>query len=91
MLIGRSNRALVGVELGPGTLCAEHPDGGQDSCQGDSGKGLLSFPSHPRTQAVQLGIVSAGIGCGREGIPGIYTRVSHYRQWIDAVLQGERL
>jgi len=85
-------RSLTGVEIGPGTLCAGHQGGGRDSCQGDSGGGLLSSRSRLGSPGhVQLGIVSTGIGCGREGIPGIYTRVSHYRQWIDSVLHGERL
>lgn len=34
-----------------------------------------------------IGIVSTGIGCARPGLPGIYTRVSEYANWIvDAIL-----
>ncbi|KAG1650949.1 Transmembrane protease serine 9 [Nymphon striatum] len=29
-----------------------------------------------------IGIVSAGIGCARPQLPGLYTKVSHYRNWI---------
>ena len=29
-----------------------------------------------------IGVVSAGRGCGGEGNPGIYTRVTSYLGWI---------
>lgn len=29
-----------------------------------------------------IGIVSNGVGCGRKGFPGIYTKVSKFTQWI---------
>lgn len=47
--------------------------------QGDSGGPLICEFNETW---VQVGIVSWGIGCGRKGIPGVYTEVSYYKDWI---------
>lgn len=66
-------------------LCAGVLKGGMDSCQGDSG-GPLMIPtgrlSEP-TVYYQIGIVSYGIGCARADVPGVYTRVSSFVEWIE--------
>jgi secreted trypsin-like serine protease len=62
-----------------GNICAGIGDG-KDSCSGDSGGPLVIYQS---SQWILVGIVSAGASaCG--DYPGIYTRVSYYREWIDA-------
>lgn len=60
-------------------LCASSSRAGQDSCQGDSGGPL--FVGEGATARL-LGVVSYGRGCGRRGIPGVYTRVAGYGDWI---------
>ncbi|XP_014467224.1 PREDICTED: serine protease hepsin-like [Dinoponera quadriceps] len=60
-------------------ICAGR--GGQDSCQGDSGGPLLVQEADKLEIA---GIVSWGVGCGKPGYPGVYTRVSRYLKWIHA-------
>lgn len=62
--------------------------GGEDSCQGDSG-GPLFVPRGD--QLVQAGIVSTGLGCARPGIPGVYTRVSAYFDWITSFVDSPRI
>ncbi|XP_021206506.2 trypsin-7 [Bombyx mori] len=62
-------------------LCAGYPEKGmKDTCQGDSGGPLSAERKDKRYELV--GIVSWGIGCGRPGYPGVYTRVSKYLYWI---------
>lgn len=62
-------------------LCAGLKAGGKDSCQGDSGGPLMTFDS---TASVwrQVGIVSWGQGCAEPNYYGVYTKLSHYADWI---------
>lgn len=62
-------------------LCAGQK--GKDSCSGDSG-GPMQIGSGPAW--TQIGIVSWGIGCGKSHYPGVYTRVTAVRDWIDKIV-----
>ncbi|XP_040603226.1 transmembrane protease serine 11G [Mesocricetus auratus] len=71
---------VYGGAVSSGMICAGFLTGKLDACEGDSGGPLVI--SHDRNIWYLLGIVSWGIDCGKENKPGIYTRVTHYRDWI---------
>ena len=63
----------------------EEPEPGKarkDSCNGDSGGPLVTRVG-PREPWYQIGIVSYGtFPCGQD-LPGVYTKVSQYLDWIN--------
>ncbi|KZC11825.1 Serine proteinase stubble [Dufourea novaeangliae] len=78
----RRTRLGPGFNLHPGFICAGGEDG-KDACKGDGG-GPMVCERHGRWQLA--GIVSWGIGCGQPGVPGVYSRVSHYLDWIHQIV-----
>lgn len=67
-------------------ICAGVREGGKDSCQGDSGGPLMCKVSNSESQWYAAGIVSHGEGCARPNEPGVYSRVSKARNWIDNII-----
>ena len=54
-------------------LCAGG-ERGKDECKGDSGGPLVLEGVDQRFQVI--GVVSWGIGCARDGLPGLYAEVA---------------
>nr|AAO74570.1 prophenoloxidase-activating proteinase-3 precursor [Manduca sexta] len=67
------------IELWEKQVCAGG-EAGKDSCKGDSGGPLMY--ENGQTYEV-IGIVSFGpTPCGMQDIPGVYTKVHSYKDWI---------
>ncbi|CAG7722893.1 unnamed protein product [Allacma fusca] len=74
---------ISAIEISHKQLCA----GGQqgfDTCEGDSGGPLMWLHKHNQgAKFFQIGIVSFGpTQCGSGALPGVYTRVTGYLDWI---------
>jgi hypothetical protein len=64
-------------------LCASYKTS-RDACQSDSGGPLMQYVNR---KAVAIGVVSYGIACATEGVPGLYTNTSVYTGWINDITQ----
>lgn len=61
---------------------------GEDTCEGDGGKGLLCLMENTGNRYALVGLVSWGIdGCRNKNIPGVYVNVTHFHDWIDSKLE----
>lgn len=80
----RAQQAPLRNGIMVGQYCAYDPLGKNDSCAGDSGGPLQFFPENEPLASV-IGIVSYGISCGSE-LPGLYTRVAKYVDWIEPIV-----
>lgn len=52
-------------------MCAGVPEGGKDTCRGDSGGALVD------ENMVQIGVASWRRGCGRPDSPSVYAKLSN--------------
>jgi len=73
---GRDHRGEILEDM----MCAEAPN--KDACYGDSGGPLLLTPNDDYNNDSIVGIVSWGRGCADQNYPGVYTRISHFYEWI---------
>jgi secreted trypsin-like serine protease len=66
-------------------VCAGYPQGGTDTCEGDSGGPLLASV---RGGFRLAGATSFGDGCAQAGKPGVYARLAEgpIREWLKTVV-----
>jgi trypsin len=67
-------------------VCAGYPQGGTDTCEGDSGGPLLAKQS---SGAFRLAAATSfGAGCGQPRKPGVYARLAEgpIRAWLQSVV-----
>ena len=77
------DRAECDKDYGTGSItdnmfCAGFPNGGKDSCSGDSGGPIVDTKT-----GTLIGTVSFGQGCAEAGFPGVYARVGQYVDYIN--------
>ena len=87
-------QAYPGLAIGRGQICASDPRAQSDSCIGDSGGPLVVFDKGGCPY--QLGVTSWGTDgldrngnrkiCAAPNKHAVYTRVSHYANWIRSVV-----
>lgn len=76
------------IQFSDFVICAGFEAGGKDSCQGDSG-GPMVLPVHQNGKFpfYQVGIVSYGYGCAKPNVPGVFTNLRIYVEWIKSKVQ----
>lgn len=82
------NKILGNGRISDNMICAGDLINGRDACQGDSGGPLIHMKQNEDgTQSPELlGVVSWGIGCGRVGLPGVYSSIPYFHEWIQSYI-----
>ncbi|KAL4671762.1 hypothetical protein H8959_004471 [Pygathrix nigripes] len=79
------NRTVTDNMLCAGDTRSSGPQANlHDACQGDSGGPLVCLNGGRMTL---VGIISWGLGCGQKDVPGVYTKVTNYLDWIQDNMQ----
>ncbi|XP_031632013.1 serine protease Hayan-like [Contarinia nasturtii] len=80
-----ASNAMTQNGLSYGQYCAQDRLERSDACGGDSGGPIQYFKDSSPVARV-VGIVSFGVGCFSKELPGVYTRVASYLDWIEMIV-----
>ncbi|KAH8393677.1 hypothetical protein KR200_009345 [Drosophila serrata] len=83
---------LRNTKLGPNfslarSLICAGGEVNKDACLGDGGSALFCALEEHADRYEQVGIVNWGIECGKKDVPGTYTNVAMFKDWIDLKIQ----
>lgn len=67
-------------------FCAGSKKEKKDACQGDSGGPLQIYHDHWKCMYTLIGITSFGQACATPDVPGIYTYIYYYIDWIESIV-----
>lgn len=81
----RNTRLGSYFQLHQSFLCAGGKNN-KDACVGDGGNSLVCPIANQPGRYHQAGIVSWGVGCGDDNVPGVYVNLAKYRNWIDKMM-----
>lgn len=74
--ICKDRYSQIGAIISDSMMCAGKLNGGGvDGCYGDSGGPLIY-------NGFVVGLVSFGYACGHHFYSGVYTKISHFTDWI---------
>lgn len=83
--VGQCRNQYPTANIDDRQICAGG-EAGKDSCRGDSGGPLMDIIEPTRQQPQPafylMGLVSFGRQCGSVGVPGVYTNVNRFEDWI---------
>ncbi|XP_023335948.1 serine protease 41 [Eurytemora carolleeae] len=82
-----------GINIQEGHVCAGSPSGSVErstgACVGDSGGPLQCNMKDGLWYMV--GLTSFGSGCAKPGFPDVFMRISHYKRWIEEIIEQYKL
>ncbi|KAG6583259.1 serine protease trypsin-like protein [Phytophthora cinnamomi] len=76
--------------INPTNVCAGGV-AGKDACVADTGGPLIKENGKGDKDDVLIGLVNWGYGCGDQGAPTVYSRVSSALKWINPIISAKQV